>query len=850
MDETLRSRLEAAVSPAYVVELEDRRAHAFLARDAASGEMVVIKTVPDDLAAGVDINIFQREISALAMLDEPHVVPVIHAAQSADGLLSYVMPYVEGETLRHHLGPGPLPVDIVVKILHDVAAALEYAHGHGADHRALTVDSVWLSPDAAMLIDVGIARAVALAKGEEAAELDVVADLFAWGVLADELLSGAHAFTEHLTSERRVETQFAVLPTQRMITKEREAPAALSALVLQSLAKDVQSRPRTAHDLVLALEAAWWTSNLVPAARTKKKNRKPLWLAAGGAVAAIVLAIVMFRVMFTPQEAITDDENPEIRVGMLPLYNEGAPDDDYIVDGVSEGIRSRVAAIPTLQVIGRASSLQYKGSTKGLKIVGAELNVRFMVIGSLRREKVGTSSRLKIQTALMEVRSGHVMWKEVHDVSPAELFDAEGKIATNMAGVLKIPLTPAQRTKLFTQPTENVAAYEAFLRGENISEGLTVTDLPPMRKAIAEYEKAVSLDPSFALAWARLARAHILALPFGSSSDADAAGRASERAMSIAPQRWESQWARGLYYDEVARDHKRARAAQLEATRLSPESADAWDGLSLAQGYNGNWEEARASAEHALTLDPRSVESTQRAADALTVLGQNDEASKKLLFAESIDPLNPHVVFRLMLVRLAEVNREGSREEMRESTALKDDVNLFVGGRFAPWMLDPALQDRLIALKPEAYVEGRGRWALTLAQIYSLRGDFVRARAFADSARASLEGARRDAMNDFRIDRELAQAYSILNRHDATLSVGTRSLAELPNKSDRIEGAWNQYLVARTYVGIGEKEEALRLLDEILTPGSYVQPGWVRLDPAFASLSGNAHFERLTTRFP
>ena len=264
-----------------------------------------------------------------------------------------------------------------------------------------------------------------------------------------------------------------------------------------------------------------------------------------------------------------------------------------------------------------------------------------------------------------------------------------------------------------------------------------------------------------------------------------AAGHASERAVAIAPQRWESQWARGVYYDEIARDHKKALAAQLEATRLGPENAEAWDGLSLAQGYNGNWAEARASAERALVDDPRSVQSLQRASDAYMALGEYDEALNKLALAKSIAPMDPRPVFRLMLVRLADVNREGSRAEMRESPALKADINLFVGGNFVPFMLDQALQDRLIVMKPGAFVEGRGAWAGTLAQLFSLRGNFVRARAYADSARMSYEGMRRDAMNDYRIDRGLAQAYSILNQHDATLAAGARSLAKLPNKGDR-----------------------------------------------------------------
>jgi serine/threonine-protein kinase len=851
LDDTLRIRLEAALGTTCTIEREDPRPGTFVGRDPANDRLVVIRVVPEDRAEGVDFDVFARAIEPLATLDEPNVVPVLGAGQGTDGLLYYVMPFLEGETLRHHLAPGALPVDVVVKILHDVAAALQYVHGHGVDHRELSIDHVWLSPEAALVTDFGIAAALATAKGARPDSMDVSGDLFAWGVLADQLLSGAHAFTEHLTSESPVASQFAVLPTQRTTT-EREAPAALSALVLQSLAKDTQSRPQTAADLLRALEAAWWTANLVPAVKPKKSHRRA-WQIAGTASVAVLafgLVVAWLAGAFTPKEAAFDDDSAGIRVGMLPLYNDGAPDDDYLVDGVSEGIRGRIATLPSVMMVGRASSLPYKGSTKALDVIGAELNVRYMIIGSVRVERDGAMLQLRVQTALMEVRTGRPLWKEANTIQLGDLFNLQAGLAQHLAPILKIRLTQAQQAALLVRPTQNLAALEAFLHGETDGRGLTATDLPTIRKAIADYSKAVSLDDRFALAWARLARAHMLALPFGSPADAESARHAVDRAMELAPQRWESQWVRGMYSDEVSREHRKALAAQLEAVRLGPGTAETWDGLALAQSHAGTWDDALASAEHALLLDTRSVGSLQRAADVLMVLGRNDEASAKLELANSIDPLDPHVVFRLMLVRLAQVNREGAREEMRESPALKEDVNLFVGGRVVPWMLDPALQDRLMALRADVDVEGRGSWALSVAQIYSLRGNFVRARAYADSARASLEGARRDAMNDYRIDRGLAQAYSILNRHDATLAVGARSLSELPMSSDRIEGGWNQYLVARTYVAIGEKEESLKLLDQVLAPGGYVQPGWVRLDPAFASLSGNAHFERLTSRLP
>ncbi|HJR67797.1 MAG TPA: serine/threonine-protein kinase, partial [Gemmatimonadaceae bacterium] len=279
MPDQLRDRLQSSLGAAYTLERElggGGMARVFVATDPALGRQVVVKVLSPETAEGISAERFTREIRLAAALQHPHIVPVLTAGQTVDGLPYYTMPFVTGESLRARMGRGRLPVHEVLRVLHDVAEALEYAHAHGVVHRDIKPENVLFAGRNAVVADFGIAKAMTAARAdagmsaltlvgtslgtpaymapEQAAgdHTDHRADLYAWGMMAYELLADRHPFADKKTQRQLVAAQVSETP---MPLDERQPglPPGLGALVMACLAKDPSDRPADASAVLAAL---------------------------------------------------------------------------------------------------------------------------------------------------------------------------------------------------------------------------------------------------------------------------------------------------------------------------------------------------------------------------------------------------------------------------------------------------------------------------------------------------------------------------------------------------------------------------------------------------------------------
>ena len=277
----LRARLQGALGPAYALERElggGGMARVFVARDEALGREIVVKVLPPDAAAAVSAERFKREIALAAGLQHPHIVPVLGAGETANGLPYYTMPFVAGESLRQRLArEGELPVAEIAAVLKDVARALAYAHGRGVVHRDVKPDNVLLSGGAAVVTDFGVAKALsasatsgsgtpltqlgtvlgtpAYAAPEQAAgdAVDHRADLYALGVVAYEMLAGRPPF-DHRGAQRLLAAHATETP-EPILRRRPATPAPLATLVTRLLEKSPADRPQSADDVLRALDA-------------------------------------------------------------------------------------------------------------------------------------------------------------------------------------------------------------------------------------------------------------------------------------------------------------------------------------------------------------------------------------------------------------------------------------------------------------------------------------------------------------------------------------------------------------------------------------------------------------------
>src|SRR2546427_946526 len=490
------------------------------------------------------------------------LVPVLAAGPAGD-LVSYTMPLIEGESLRAKLArEGELPINETTRILCDVADALAYAHEHRVVHRDIKPDNVLIARHHAVVTDFGVAKALSESTGktsltsagvalgtpaymapEQAAadpHTDHRCDIYAVGALGYEMLTGRPPFTG-ATPQHVLAAQVTEAPEP--VTKRRATvPAALAALVMRCLEKSPADRWQTAAELLQQLEAMATPSGGVTPTGAVSVER-PLrrswrtwerWPVYVGMVALGLLAgfgvVARFHARSGPNRAAARK-----MLVVLPFANLGRPEDEYFADGMTEELTARLAGLHGLGVIGRTSAVQYKKTTKTIPQIGQELGVAYILEGTVRWEKPPQGpSRVRVTPQLIRVSDASHVWANVYDAVLADVFDVQSSIATQVAETLDVTLLAPERQALGVRPTANLEAYDSYLRGEDYDARNYLEE--DAQLAVRMYQRAVQLDPKFALAYSALARAHLfLSWIFDQTGELPKAQGALGRAISLAP---------------------------------------------------------------------------------------------------------------------------------------------------------------------------------------------------------------------------------------------------------------------------------------------------------------------------
>ena len=306
----------------------------------------------------------------------------------------------------------------------------------------------------------------------------------------------------------------------------------------------------------------------------------------------------------------------------------GRPEDEYFADGVTDEVRGKLAALPGLEVIARTSSVQYKQTTKSPQQIGRELGVEYLLTGTVRWEKEAAEpGRVRVSPELVQVCDAP---------RPGGRSRSTRRSPTcSRCRPTSRPGWPrrwtwrsarASRSDSRERPTENLAAYDAYLKGEEATGGLAI-DLAAYRRAIDYYERAVALDSTFALAWARLSRAHsLLYAATPTAVGAAAAGQAAKRALALAPKLPEGYYALAYYHYVVQQDLTGAYEQSRRAWQLAPKDARFLALVALNEGALGHAEEGLEHLREAQVLDPRSVETATTTVWALVGLRRYPEA--------------------------------------------------------------------------------------------------------------------------------------------------------------------------------------------------------------------------------
>jgi TolB-like protein/Tfp pilus assembly protein PilF len=574
-------------------------------------------------------------------------------------------------------------------------------------------------------------------------------------------------------------------------------------------------------------------------------------------IGALLLVIAMLIVGRLPFYRQTDESISQKSIAVLPFENRSEDKANaYFADGIQDEILTLLSTIADLKVISRTSTQQYQSKPRNVAEIAKQLGVANILEGSV--QKVADQVRVNVQ--LLNAQTDSHLWAETYDRKLTDVFGVESEIAKGIAESLQAKLTGREEQALAVRPTKNPEAYDTYLRGLAF-EGRRPFSFETRSEAKGFYERAVQLDPNFALAWARLSRADAFLYFFHedqSSARRDAAKSALENAQRLQPNSSETLLALGYYQYWVLRDFGAAKTTFRRVSKMLPGSSEVLAALGQITRREGHWDESIAYFEQALALDPRNVELLTYAAETHSMVRQFPAARKLCDRALDILPDDPDLMADKALMYQAEGN-------LQEAAKLLANVNAetpsfeAVETRIIQLTLERNLGEavRLLQTRQAQFhfpsESERVTFQLFLAITQRLAGDTVGAKASAEQVRTTLEPLYKNEPDNPLFAGFLSEAYAMLGEKDSALKEAERAIMLLPSNQDRVNGPMYEENLASIQTIFGENSRAISILTRLLQtpyPGrltgpAAITPALLKLDPIWDPLRADPAFQKL-----
>jgi serine/threonine-protein kinase len=546
-------------------------------------------------------------------------------------------------------------------------------------------------------------------------------------------------------------------------------------------------------------------------------------------------------------------------LAVLPFENQGDSADAYFADGITDELRGRLSALRGLRVVASASSRQYRGSSKSPGEIARELGVRYLLVGRVRRSRgPGGERQIRVAPELVDVTGGPapaVRWQQSFDGPLADVFRVQDEIATRVAERLQVALGGDEARWLTVAPAASLDAYDLYLRAQAALNRGGVEDL---RQASALYDDVVRRDPAFALAWAGLVTAEASLYNIdqaGAAAHRDAARRAADRAMTLAPDLPDVRAAVAHYTTYVRKDPARALADLAAARARAPYHALLLRRVANAERALGRLDTAVARSRDVLRHDPRSAGAHYWLGLSLLDLRRYPEAREAFDRTVELQPATVYPWVKRALVEVAAGDSAAARAVLRRPYPPTDPgvlaANLGRMGYDVVWVLDTAQRRAVRERGTAAFApDDRANAGLVLAQLFALDGDARRARAYGDTAVAAFRrqlrtlGANPQVAEEVRARMAVALAYA--GRGAEAVREAEAAAAAAPLGRGEHPIAYNiQLELVRVYLLGGDRERALAHLAPLLRAPGVLSAGWLRVDPTFAPLRADPRFARL-----
>ncbi len=776
-------RLRAALGERYRVDRaigSGGMASVFLAEDLKHRRRVAIKVLRPELALALGADRFLQEIRLTANLQHPHILPLFDSGEAA-GLLFYVMPYVEGETLRGRLDrEGRLPIADAVRLAGEVAAALDYAHRQGIVHRDIKPENILLHDGSALVADFGIALAAGTADNRITAtgislgtpfymspeqalgqsDVDLRCDVYALGATLYEMLTGQPPFSGG-TAQAVVARVITETPAPPAIARP-DIPPPVSDAVLVALRKDPATRFPSAAAFQAALNRPMPGGSTIasPAAAPGRSATRRAWILGGIAALGLVALAGLSRYSrgtLSPSAAPRTAAAVPRRIAVIPFRNaNGDTGNTSFSEGLSLEINDALSRLPELTVV-VASSARYRDPGVDIAAAGRELGVDAVLTGLVD----AADSLIRVRVQLHDVRTHALRWAARYQHARKDLYMLEDTLSLAIAGDLRLATASAGERAARAQRTANPEAHALLVQARGNAERRTAAGLAT---AISLFGAAISLDSSYAQAWAGRATAENLSAAYGSGNPAEmfaAAKVDAQRAIRIDSTVADAHTTLGFLAVLHDRDWPRAaaefsRSVALDSTAANTRLYRAWYYVAVDR-----MDSAVSSLRAAVRLDPTAPIYDTRLGTVLYLAGDLPGAEATLLNALRKDSSYALAHRQLAEVYAAQHRCGEAMNEVRREPGMPDES----GSEAAAAALcgDPAAARRWVAGRAERARAGLpvdGFWvAAVCADLHDAVGMFQ----WLDAAIARQGGLvfmlrRHPAFREYRGDRRFQAA--------------------------------------------------------------------------------------------
>lgn len=663
----------------------------YLAEDTQLKRKVALKFLPSTLVDNEDYRVrFKREAQAAARLNHPNIITVFEVGEFKKRPY-FVMEYIEGRTLKDVIASSELNIEKSIELFIGILEGLEKAHSQGINHRDIKPANIVLDEDGRpKLVDFGLA---AIKGGEhitktgstlgtfgymspeqiKSNKIDNRSDLFSAGVLFYEMLTGKRPF-EGDNEAAMIHSIMNNEPTP--ISDHTDTiPSGIEKIILKILEKSPDSRYQKATEIINDLNNILEGRSVGAARVYDWWNRYVVF----GAVAILVLVIGYFAISELYKTKKYEAANLKKKLAVLPFRNLGNPDDDYFADGITEEIISRLVSVNDLGVIARTSSYTFKLTEKTLPEIAKELKVGYLLVGTIRWDKTGDTEIVRITPQLIRASDELLLWAENYERPMRQIFTIQTEIAENIVNNLGITLGVIEDKRLRTVPTQNLEAYNYYLKAQYHLGKQTVEGF---REGKSYLDRALVSDSNFALAWAGLAAYYTFSVTTGVIPVEDVlspAVLAARQALDKDSLLAEAHFVMGWVNSHLLREWDEAGKRFERALELAPGNSTAHLAYASYLLPMNRITEGQAEMEQALMLDPLSPLVNHSMGWAYFMSGHAGKAIYQ--FNKTLE-IDPNYIWAHAQLAWAYANNNMYPEAVAECNLTLNELN----PEFDPWL--------------------------------------------------------------------------------------------------------------------------------------------------------------------